>query len=241
MPPTPAHPESEEIAAFLAGAGVARGARILDAPCGLGRRARGLAEQGFHVTAVDTNAVAVEALRRRVPTRLGDRLACRASTREAMPDLPPTERFGVILSMDHPLGRDDGPADVAFLARLRDHLAGDGFLLLEVFHRDFFAARPRPFAYHVIGDVEQHEFRKFDPVSGRLQLDWRFYQREGEDLRHRGSSSAALRLLAPHEVEVLLEDAGWRAEAWYGGWAQEAISADRRKLLVVARPPRGVK
>lgn len=236
MPPAPARPGGDEIAAFLVGAGVPRDVRILDAPCGLGRRAQGLAERGFHVTAVDTNAVAVEALRRRATKRLGDRLVCRASTREAMPGLPSTERFRVILSLDHPLGRDDGRADVAFLGRLREHLAEDGLFLLEILHRDFFAARPRPFAYHVIGDVEQHEFRTFDPVSGRLQLDWRFYQREGEDLRYRGGSSSTFRLLAPHEIEALLEKAGWRVDAWYGGWGKEAVFVDRRKLLVAARP-----
>lgn len=234
MPPPP-HPEAEEIAAFLMAAGIPPDGRILDVPCGLGRRAHGLAEQGYRVTAVDANTVAIEALRRRVSRKLGGRLTCRTSTREAMPGLPPAERFDVILCLDHAVGRGTPEDDTALLARLRGHLAPNGLLALDILHRDFFAARPRPFAYHVIGDVEQHEFRRFDPVSGRLELDWRFYQREGEDLRFRGSSTALLRLLAPHEVEALLERSGWKVEAWYGGWAKEAVSADRRKLLVLAR------
>lgn len=235
-PPRPSRADADEIAAFLAAAGVAPGARILDAPCGIGRRAHGLAERGYLVTAVDANPVAMEALRRRAPKESGGRLDCRSAAREAMPGLPPGEAFDVLLCLDHAIGRGPREEDVAFLARLRGHVAPGGFLLLDLLHRDFFAGRPRPFAYHVIGEVEQHEFRAFEPVSGILELTWKFYRREGKDLRFQGTSSARMRLMAPHEAAGLLGDAGWRIEAWHGGWGKEAVSADHRKLLLVARP-----
>ncbi len=238
MPPAPrpARMETDEIAAFLEGVGLAADARILDVPCGIGRRAHGLAERGYHVTAVDPNPVAIEGLRRRVPKALEDRLRCRAAEKDALPGSPPAEPFDAILCLDHALGRGAAEADAAFLGRLRACLVPGGILVVELLHRDFFAARPRPFAYHLIGDVEQHEFRTFDPASGILELTWKFYQRQGQDLRFRGTSSARLRLLAPHEVAALLGAAGWRVEAWYGGWQKEAISADRRKVLALARP-----
>ena len=235
-PARPARTETDEIAAFLADAGVPEGSRILDVPCGIGRRAHGLAERGFRVTAVDVNPVAIDALRRRIPKELRDRLQCRHAARETMPDLPPAERFGVLLALDHAIGRGPREEDVAFLGRLREHVSEGGILLMDLLHRDFFAARPRPFAYHVIGNVEQHEFRTFDPVSGVLDLTWKFYRREGEDLRFQGMSSARLGLLSPREAGDLLGDAGWRIDAWHGGWAKEPVSADRRKLVLVARP-----
>lgn len=237
MPPSrPARTDADDIAAFLADAGIPEGARILDVPCGIGRRAHTLAERGFRVTAVDANPVAIEALRRRISERIGDRLDCRPAPRETMPDLPADERFDVILCLDHALGRGPPEGDTALLERLRAHVPEGGVLLMDLLHRDFFAARPRPFAYHGIGDVEQHEFRTFDAVSGVLDLTWKFYRKEGEDLRFQGSSSARLRLLSPREVEGLLAAAGWRVEAWHGGWDKEPISADRRKLVLVARP-----
>lgn len=234
--PRPSRAQVDEIAAFLAAAGVASGARILDVPCGIGRRAHGLAEHGFRMTAVDANPVAIEALRRRAPKDLRARMECRSAAREAMPDLPADEHFDVILCLDHAIGRAPEDEDRAFLARLAAHLAPGGFLLLDTLHRDYFAARPRPFACHVLGEVEQHEFRRFDPVTGVLDLTWKFYQRDAKDLRFQGASSARMRLLAPHETEEILRAAGWRVEAWYGGWGKEAVSADRRKLLLVARP-----
>ncbi len=238
MPPTgrPPGSEAEDIAAFLAAANVHPGSRILDVPCGIGRRAFALAEHGYRVTAVDPNEVAIQTLKERVPTALAPRLEYRHASRETLPGPPLSELFHVILCLDHVLGRGPADEEVAFLERLRGHLAADGFLVLDLLHRDFFASRPRPFAYHVIGDLEQHEFRSFDPLTGVLQLTWKFYQREGEDLRFRGSNTARMRLLAPHEVERLLHDGGWRLEAVHGGWGKEAVSSDRRKLVLVARP-----
>ncbi len=205
-------------------------------PCGIGRRARDLAARGFRVTAVDANRVAMDALRRRTPKGLADRLECHTTPRESLPGPLPKAGFDAVLTLDHALGRGTAAEDGVFLGRLREAAAPGAPLLLDLLNRDFFAARPRPFAYHILGDIEQHEFRAFDPATGRLELTWRFYEREGMDLRFRSASSSSLRLLAPHEVEGLLRDAGWEAQAWFGGYAKERVSADRRKLLVVARP-----
>ncbi|HYM38884.1 MAG TPA: class I SAM-dependent methyltransferase [Thermoplasmata archaeon] len=238
MPPTRHSPgrETEELAGFLAAVGVPAGARILDAPCGIGRRAFDLAEHGFRVTAVDANEVAIDALQRRVPAAWKGRLTYRAASKETMPGPPVSERFDAVLCLDHALSREPPEDDRDLLARLRGHLNPGGVLVVDFLHRDFFASRPRPFAYHVVGDLEQHEFRTFDALSGVLGLRWRFYRREGSDLRFRGESSARLKLLAPHEARRLVEDAGWTVEGLYGGWAREAVSPDRRKLVLVARP-----
>lgn len=237
--PSPAHmpsAEVEDIAAYLDATGVPRSARILDAPCGIGKRAFALAERGYRVTAVDPNEIAIGALQARVPAELSQRLEYRHAARETLPGPPVSDAFDVLLCLDHALGRGSREDDVALLERLRGHLSLGGLLLVELLHRDFFAARPRPFAYHVIGDLEQHEFRSFDPLTGVLGLTWKFYQRDGEDLRFRGSSSAKLQLVTPNGVRRLLGEAGWRLEAVHGGWNREAVSSDRRKLVFVARP-----
>ncbi len=234
----PGAPVTEEIARFLLASGVGSGARLLDAPCGLGRRAYGLAEQGFRVTAVDPNEVAIVALRRRVEKVLSDRLEYRSAPLTRIPDLPPSEHFDAILCLDHAISRDPAGEDLAFLRRLHGHLAPGGLLIVDLLHRDFFASRPRPFAYHVIGEIEQHEFRTFHADTGVLELTWKFYQRDGGNLGFRGTSTARLKLLTPHEAVATLEAAGWKVEALYGGWQKEPISPDRRKILLLARPAR---
>ncbi len=228
--------EAEAIETFLAEEGIAPGSRLLDAPCGIGRRASALAARGFRVVAVDPNDVGVEAAKARVPPNLRPSLRFGTAPLERLPDLGEDERFDAILCLDHALGRGDASAEGAMLARLRPHLAPGGRLIVDLLHRDFFALRPRPFSFHVIGSIEQHEFRSFDPRTGILDLTWKFYEREGEDLKHRADASTTMRLLTPHQAESLLESAGWHVAALYGGWGREAVSAERRKLVLVARP-----
>ncbi len=87
MPPTERHPatrEAEEIAEFLDRHGAGRSARLLDIPCGIGRRAFALAERGYHVVAVDANEVGTDAAEARVPTAFRSRLRFAAAPREAV-------------------------------------------------------------------------------------------------------------------------------------------------------------
>lgn len=233
-PRSPGH-EAKAIAGFLAAEGVPTDGRILDVPCGIGRRAVGLAQEGFRVTAVDANEIGVETARARAPPEFRERLRFVCADKAVLPGLPTDERFDGILCLDHPIGRDGPEADRTFLERLASHTSPEGVLVLELLHRDFFAIHPKSFSFHILANVEEHELRAFDPVTGVLGLTWKFYHRDGEDLRHRGQARAELRLLAPHEAIRALESAGWRVSGTFGGWGREPLGADRRKLVLVAR------
>ena len=226
----------EAIRMFLEEEGIAPGAHLLDVPCGIGRRAVGLAEAGFDVTAVDPNEMGIAAASERSPDAVGKRLHFATAPRDSLPGLPPGTRFEVILCLDHALGRGSTAGDTAFLRRLAAHVHPGGRLVLDLLNRDFFAVRQRPFAFHTIGSLEQHEFRSFDPVTGVLRLDWKFYERIGEDLKHRTDSSAELTLLTPRDVAWNLGQSGWRIVGVWGGWRREAPTADHRKLIVLATP-----
>ena len=226
--------EPDSLVGFLEQEGVPRGARLLDVPCGVGRRAIALAHAGFHVVAVDPNEVGIGAARQRIPREAQVLLTFAAAPREALPGLPAQEQFDAILCLDHALTRGSVDEDVAFLSRIARHMKAEGRLILDFLNRDFFASRPRPFAFHVLGRVEQHEFRRFDPVSGTLHFEWKFYERTGDDLRYRTSSSAALRLIPPDAVTDLLCRAGFRVLSVYGGWDRTPMREDRRKFQIVA-------
>ncbi|TLZ77030.1 MAG: hypothetical protein E6K11_10375 [Methanobacteriota archaeon] len=125
---------------------------------------------------------------------------------------------------------------MAFLRRLSEHIRPEGLLVVDMLNRDFFASRRRPFAFHTIGSVEQHEFRSFDPATGVLRLEWKFYERVGADLKHRTESSAELTLLTPRDLAAVLDQSGWKMGALWSDWRREPLSADHRKLTVTARP-----
>lgn len=226
----------EAIRIFLHEERVMPDASVLDVPCGIGRRAVGLAESGFEVTAVDPNEMGIAAATERVRGAVASRLHFATAARDALPGLPAGTRFDVILCLDHALGRGTAEDDAAFLRRLATHVRPEGRLVLDLLNRDFFASRPRPFAFHTIGSLEQHEFRSFDTVTGVLRLEWKFYERVGEDLKHRTDSSAELTLLTPRHVAASLGQSGWRMAGVWGGWRREAATADHRKLIIVATP-----
>jgi len=226
----------ESIRMFLQEERIAPTAHLLDVPCGIGRRTVGLAEAGFDVTAVDPSEMAIQAAKERIPDSITDRLHFLAAPRDALPGLSAGIRFEAILCLDYALDRGPMTDQVAFLDRLATHVGSEGRLILDLLNRDFFASRPRPFAFHTIGSLEQHEFRSFDPATGVLRLEWKFYERVGQDLKHRTDSSAELILLTPRDLAASLSQAGWRMVGVWGGWRREAVTADHRKLIVLATP-----
>src|SRR5216117_703722 len=64
----------ESIRMFLQEERIMPGAHLLDVPCGIGRRAVGLAESGFEVTAVDPNEIGIAAAKERIAGPIADRL-----------------------------------------------------------------------------------------------------------------------------------------------------------------------
>src|SRR5207247_7922473 len=121
--------EAENIRAFLQEEGIAPGARLLDVPCGVGRRATGLAEAGYEVVAVDPNEVGIAAAKGRVPPAIADRLTFASAPRETLPGLPSDAAFDAVLCLDHALGRGPGSDDAAFLRRPSDRIRPAGLVV----------------------------------------------------------------------------------------------------------------
>src|SRR2546428_10421336 len=121
----------ESIRMFLLEERIAPGAHLLDVPCGIGRRALGLAEAGFDVTAVDPNEMAIHAAKERIPDSIADRLHLVSLPPDALPAFVAGTPCGAVLRLDHALGRGPRSDDVAFLGRLATHVGPDGRSVLE--------------------------------------------------------------------------------------------------------------
>src|SRR6059036_127488 len=88
MPAPVVRPPLEDVEStrmFLREERIAPGAHLLDVPCGIGRRAVGLAEAGFDVTAVDPNEMAIHAAKERIPASIADRLHFAAAPPDVFP------------------------------------------------------------------------------------------------------------------------------------------------------------
>lgn len=196
------------------------GQRVLAPMAAVGELAHGLARRGFQVVAVDRSAAMVREGRRRFPP--GDALTWargdvqRLRWREAPFD------FAFLANGDlhHFAGHDP---QAAVLARLAGALRPGGALGLELFmpasgswatpRRRFEPLRPPPAGVR----VWKEGATRFDAATLRLEIDQALHVRRG-DREERHPHRLTLHLLARDEVPTLLERAGLRWVAAYGGY-----------------------
>ena len=107
---------------------------VLDLCCGPGRHMAPLAEQGYDVVGLDLDESALHDARRRAPAS--------AFIRGDMRRLPlASSSLDAVLCMWQSFGHFDADTNVAALAEMARVLRPMGRLLLDVYHRDFHAAR----------------------------------------------------------------------------------------------------
>jgi glycine/sarcosine N-methyltransferase len=162
--------QGDALAAVLVARGVAPGARVLDAACGVGTQAIGLAERGYHVRASDLAPGAVARARAELARRglaaelrVADLRALGAAHAEAAP-------FAAVLACDNAVPHLLGDGEIVrALRECHALLAPDGVLVLSV--RDYAAiARRSP-------DLHPQAVRR---VGDRLLLAVQVWEWEGE-------------------------------------------------------------
>ena len=108
--------------------------RVLDLCCGLGRHAIPLAERGYQVTGLDRSADALAEARRR------DRASV-AWVEGDMRDLAALPGpFDAVLNLWQSFGYFDAATNTAILRQIHGTLRPGGRFILDLYHRDFFAA-----------------------------------------------------------------------------------------------------
>lgn len=240
----PFHTEAEaryETAALRELLGLAQGDRILDLGCGWGRHLRLLAAAGHDVVGLDLSVPLLRRARRRdvddgPDSETGEdsepprRVPLVAADMRTLPLAD--ETFDAILNLATSLGlfTADPPA-VRALAEMARALRPDGKLLLEGMHRAdveaHFASRD---AWTLRDGTRVRVRRRFDPRRGVSHEVMRWDGPEGK-----GRKRHSLRIRTADEVERLLEAAGLRLDARYGGWDGRPFRPDAPRLIAVAR------
>ena len=196
------------------------GHRVLAPMAAVGELAHGLARSGFRVLAVDRSAAMVREGRRRFPP--GEALNWVRADVQRLRLHDPRFDFACLANGDlhHFAGHD---AQAAVLARLAGALRSGGALGLELFmpataswvtpRRRFEPLRPPPAGVR----VWKEGATRFDAATLRLEIDQALHvRRGGREERH--PHRLTLHLLARDEVPTLLERAGLRRVAEYGGY-----------------------
>jgi SAM-dependent methyltransferase len=192
------------------------GSRLLDAPCGYGRIARGLAQRGAVVLGVDFAAsLLAEAERRRGEVPADHLTYRRHDLRDPLPD----GDFDIALNIFSSLGYGTEADDVAILATLRSAVRPGGRVFIETMHRDkavMFLSQSERHAYRLEDGTLFIEEPKFDALSGRVESMWYWCGPGGS-----GRKRSSLRVYSATELARLLAAAGLRVESIHNGCSRE--------------------
>jgi SAM-dependent methyltransferase len=215
----------------------AKGRRLLDAPCGIGRHAVHFAKRGWRTVGLELVPAYVEraeALARefgvesRATFHEGD-------LREVGASLANEDPFHVIVNLFSSLGFWDEDSDLAILRQFHDLAVEGGILVLDLINRDFIIRHFEPTSFEDYGTIAYREKRALDLARSRIESRWTFYRKKGEDLTDPVAVDISQRVYSPHELGQLLHRSGWADVKLGGGWDLKPLSADQSRLLAVAR------
>lgn len=218
--------------------GVPPGARILDAPCGIGRHATRLAKMGYRTLGLDLSPAYVrraqelaqqEGISDRAAYRVGDLRDLAASVRKE-------ERpFDAALNLWTSLGYYGEETDLATLKGYHGLTRPGGIMVLYIVNRDWVVRHFDPQGYEAFGDLVHIEDRHLDLDASWMRNRWRFFRKRGEDLEGIATITLEHRIYSLHELRSLFERAGWTVEGTFGGFRMEPATFDAPSVVVVGR------
>jgi SAM-dependent methyltransferase len=208
--------ECEQIAALLS---LEPGARVLDAGCGFGRNAGVLARQGFEATGVDISPAVIAEAEKRNP---GPRYVVHDLTQKLPAELG---RFDAIVNLYSSFGYGKTRADdQSVLETWHAALEPGGKLVMELSDIERTLHRLGPLG--TVVDREEngvHEHLYVDPETRVLHVT---YTAEGRSIE------VETRYYTADELQTMVEQAGFRDVARYGGFDARPKSPDDRLILV---------
>jgi ubiquinone/menaquinone biosynthesis C-methylase UbiE len=208
--------------------GLPAGERLLDVPCGQGRHAHLLAENGFDVTGLDYSKHLLDIARERGPAShlryvQGDMRALPAKW---------TGRFAAVLNLFTSFGFFMDPADdVKVIREFARVLRPNGVLVWHGGSRDGVMAKflSRDWWKSEDGTMVAHE-RTFDSLSGILTI-----RSHWSGKRTAGEREHRIRLYTASRLAEICQSAGLIVEEAFDGWSSAPLSRRSSEMVLVAR------
>jgi SAM-dependent methyltransferase len=110
---------------------------VLDVCCGMGRHAHGLSQRGYRVTGVDVNTLALGYARNQ-----RDNVVYLERDMRELDSLP--NSFDAVICLWQSFGYFDDVTNTDILRQIHRKLNPQGRLILDLYHRDFFAQHQEP-------------------------------------------------------------------------------------------------
>ncbi len=230
--------QANQISSVLATHGIRKKAKILDLGCGIGRHSVHLARLGYSVVGVDLSPDFLKRAKE-LASELGVSkrvtfLQCDYRTLAKCLHETPTP-FNAIINMSSTIGYYTDKSDLETLRQCRSLSKRGAILIIETINSEFLAKHFLPVSYSEFGDLLLLEEREMNHETARVDTKWRFYQKKGQDLKHRATISFGTRVYTLHELVSLLRQAGWRYLEASGGLTHEPLTADARRMMLIAQ------
>ena len=230
--------QAEELRILLENLGVPPGARLLDAPCGIGRHGTRLAKMGYRVVGVDLSPRYVARARERAAQEgVGDRTTYVVGDLRRLLEAVPKDSlpFDAALNLWTSLGYYGEATDEDILRQYARLVRPGGILAVYVANRDFVVRHHVPQSHEIFGDIVLVQQNHLDLSASWMRNEWRFFRAEGKDLRHIVTVHPDHRIYSLHELHGLLANAGWTVAASYADFRGHPPSWDASTLLVLGR------
>jgi SAM-dependent methyltransferase len=206
----------------------AAGRRVLDLACGHGRISLPLARAGWHVTGLDLSPRSL-ALAREAAEGEGQAVDwVQGDMRE-----PPPGPFDAAISVFTSVGYfEDEAENQRVLGAVAATLAPGGLFLIDTINLLNLATRYRERSWERTESgsifLQEHEF---DVLGGRNRARWTFVRDDGsrEEIVH------TVRTYTPHELAVMLEQAGLELTGSWGDFEGAALGFDSPRIILLAR------
>lgn len=205
------------------------GSTVLDLCCGHGRHAVPLAQRGFRVTGLDLS----EFFLRRAKADARDKGVQVRWIRSDMRSIPFENEFDGVINIFTSFGyfdRDEENQQV--LTQVNKALKPGGVFLMEAAYRDGVIRRftPHGITRHDDGLISLEE-RRIDLATDRSETRVTLLHPDGRRTEHR----YVVRFYTLRELISMLEAAGLRIEASYGGLDGSVLTLDSRRLVTLSR------
>ena len=213
-------------AAFLESALELRpGSRVLDAPCGHGRLALELAARGASVSGIDISEEAIAIARGDAATR---GVVATFEVRD-MRDIHEDE-LDAAFCFGNSFGYLDDRGNAAFLESVARALRPGGRFAMDTgYVAESLLPQLDRRAWYETGDLTCLAARSYDPLSARLEVEYRYIRDGKVDVR-----VASSRVHTCLEVVRLLERAGFRDVECFGSIDRKPFELGSRTLIVTA-------
>lgn len=220
-------------AGFVARAlGLQEGQRVLDLCCGQGRHAVLLASMGFEVTGLDLSEQYL-----RLASEAAEKHGLRVETVHAdMRDIPFESHFDAVYNVFSSFGYlESETEDAKVLEAIRRALKPGGRVLLDMLNRDWLVNNYVQDEWRIDENERVYlEHRELDLLASRNHVTFMAIDPDGT---RRDLGGHHIRLYTLREVAGMLEAAGLKFEAVYGGFEGQDYGIKTRRMIVVASRP----